>query len=107
MVFHEFRPSLKTKYVRIHPKTWYSYIAMRFELYGCRLGEFVLLYAQKGPQNLRRQFQREQHQAIFRTRPHVSGFVLVSRTPLLLLSTEHAPSGVRVGIPMYFHTFIR
>ncbi|XP_068726466.1 uncharacterized protein [Montipora capricornis] len=38
VVFHEFRPSLKTKYVRIHPKTWYSYIAMRFELYGCRLG---------------------------------------------------------------------
>ena len=41
VVMHEFRPSLKTKFIRIHPKTWYSYIAMRVELYGCRLGEFL------------------------------------------------------------------
>ena len=39
VVFHKFRPSLKTRYVRIHPKTWYSYISMRVELYGCRLGK--------------------------------------------------------------------
>ncbi|CAH3172634.1 unnamed protein product [Porites evermanni] len=38
VVFHKFRPSLKTRYVRVHPRTWYSWIAMRFELYGCRLG---------------------------------------------------------------------
>ena len=40
VVVHKFRPSLKTRYVRIHPRTWYSYISMRVELYGCRLGEF-------------------------------------------------------------------
>ena len=39
VVFHKFRPSLKTRYVRIHPKSWYSYISMRVELFGCRLGK--------------------------------------------------------------------
>ena len=29
-------PNIRARYVRIHPKTWRSYIAMRVELYGCR-----------------------------------------------------------------------
>ncbi|EDO48085.1 predicted protein, partial [Nematostella vectensis] len=33
-----FRP-IKARYVRIHPYSWQSYIAMRVELYGCRLGK--------------------------------------------------------------------
>jgi len=33
-----FKP-LRTPYIRIHPKAWHSYIAMRVELYGCRLGK--------------------------------------------------------------------
>ena len=44
VVFHKFRPSLKTRYVRIHPRTWYSYISMRVELYGCRLGKMGFSY---------------------------------------------------------------
>ena len=42
VVFHKFRPSLKTRYIRVHPRTWYSWIAMRFELYGCRLGSLLV-----------------------------------------------------------------
>lgn len=42
VVLHKLRPSLKTRYVRIHPRTWYSWIAMRFELYGCRLGRLLV-----------------------------------------------------------------
>jgi len=42
VVFHKFRPSLKTRYVRVNPRTWYSWIAMRFELYGCRLGRLLV-----------------------------------------------------------------
>ena len=42
VVFHKFRPSLKTHYVRVHPRTWYSWIAMRFELYGFRLGRLLV-----------------------------------------------------------------
>lgn len=30
-------PAIKAQFVRIYPKSWYSYIAMRVELYGCRL----------------------------------------------------------------------
>ncbi|XP_020631534.1 coagulation factor V-like [Orbicella faveolata] len=34
-------PPIRARYLRIHPKTWRSYIAMRVELYGCRYkGEF-------------------------------------------------------------------
>ena len=39
VVVHRLRPTIKARYIRIHPRTWYSYIAMRIELYGCRLGE--------------------------------------------------------------------
>ncbi|XP_027046430.1 uncharacterized protein LOC113674157 [Pocillopora damicornis] len=38
VVYHRFRPSIKARYIRIHPRTWYSWISMRVELYGCRLG---------------------------------------------------------------------
>ncbi|XP_031558333.1 coagulation factor V-like, partial [Actinia tenebrosa] len=30
---------IKARHVRIHPKSWQSYIALRVELYGCRLGK--------------------------------------------------------------------
>ena len=29
------------RFIRIHPVAWYSYISMRFELYGCYSGELV------------------------------------------------------------------
>lgn len=35
-------PYIRARYLRIHPKTWRSYIAMRVEVYGCRYkGELV------------------------------------------------------------------
>ncbi|XP_068726464.1 lactadherin-like [Montipora capricornis] len=36
--YHRLNPTIKARYIRVHPKTWYGYIAMRVELYGCRLG---------------------------------------------------------------------
>ena len=53
VVFHKFRPSLKTRYVRVHPRTWYSWIAMRFELYGCRLGRLLVNIGLKQTDQLR------------------------------------------------------
>ena len=46
VVMHQLRPSIKARYLRIYPKTWYSYISMRIELYGCRLGKpcFVVVF---------------------------------------------------------------
>lgn len=38
VVVHRLRPAIRARYARIHPKSWYGYIAMRIELYGCRLG---------------------------------------------------------------------
>lgn len=38
VVVHRLRPPIKARYIRINPKSWYSYIAMRIELFGCRLG---------------------------------------------------------------------
>ncbi|XP_015750272.1 PREDICTED: uncharacterized protein LOC107326864 [Acropora digitifera] len=35
---HRFNPTIKARFIRIHPKTWYGYISLRVELYGCRLG---------------------------------------------------------------------
>jgi hypothetical protein len=32
-------PSIKARYIRIYPQTWYSHIEMRMELYGCRLSQ--------------------------------------------------------------------
>lgn len=35
-------PAIKARYIRIHPKGWRSYIAMRIELYGGRLrGDYM------------------------------------------------------------------
>lgn len=35
-------PAIKARYIRIHPKGWRSYIAMRVELYGGRLrGDYM------------------------------------------------------------------
>lgn len=67
VVFHKFRPSLKARYVRIHPKSWYSYIAMRVELYGCRLGKSNMFIGslqntfavKKGNRKLKMEFKRE------------------------------------------------
>lgn len=36
-VGHKIMPAVKAQFVRIYPKSWYSYIAMRVELYGCGL----------------------------------------------------------------------
>ena len=36
-VARRINPAIKARYVRIHPKSWNSYIAMRVELYGGRL----------------------------------------------------------------------
>ena len=34
-VGHKIMPGIRGRYIRIYPKTWYSYIALRVELYGC------------------------------------------------------------------------
>ena len=39
VVVHRLRPTIKARYIRVHPRTWYGYISMRMELYGCRLGK--------------------------------------------------------------------
>lgn len=41
VVTHRFNRPFKARFVRIHPRKWKSYIAMRVELYGCRLGKFL------------------------------------------------------------------
>ena len=35
-IAHKILPSMKARFIRINPKAWRSYIAMRVELYGCR-----------------------------------------------------------------------
>ncbi|XP_068726462.1 lactadherin-like [Montipora capricornis] len=35
VVYHRFFAPFSASYVKIHPKTWYSWICMRVELYGC------------------------------------------------------------------------
>ena len=42
VVVHRFLRPFKARYVRIYPKTWRSHIAMRVELFGCRLGKLSL-----------------------------------------------------------------
>ncbi|XP_015756081.1 PREDICTED: uncharacterized protein LOC107335265 [Acropora digitifera] len=39
IVVHRFLRPFKARYVRVYPKTWRSHIAMRVELFGCRLGK--------------------------------------------------------------------
>ncbi|KAL9959225.1 hypothetical protein ACROYT_G036322 [Oculina patagonica] len=55
VIGHVLNPPLITRYIRLHPKTWYNYIAMRFELYGCRSGECsVAITVYKGDNILQR-----------------------------------------------------
>ena len=42
VVTHRFNRAFKARFVRIHPRRWRSYIAMRVELYGCRLGKLLV-----------------------------------------------------------------
>lgn len=35
-VTHRIIPPIKARFVRLHPRSWRSYIAIRVELYGCR-----------------------------------------------------------------------
>ena len=39
MVTHRFFRPFVARYVRINVRSWYSYISMRVELFGCRLGK--------------------------------------------------------------------
>lgn len=32
-------PPIVARYIKIHPKTWQGFIALRVELYGCRKGK--------------------------------------------------------------------
>ncbi|XP_028417633.1 uncharacterized protein LOC114542082, partial [Dendronephthya gigantea] len=36
VVFNVLSPTITTRYIRIHPKTWHYHISMRLELYGCK-----------------------------------------------------------------------
>ena len=38
IVSHELKPPIWARYIRFHPKTWYSHISMRVEVYGCKKG---------------------------------------------------------------------
>ena len=40
VVVHRLRPAVRARYIRINPKSWYGWIAMRLELFGCRLGMY-------------------------------------------------------------------
>ena len=35
VVYHEFSPPIKARYIRIRPMEWHGHISMRVELYGC------------------------------------------------------------------------
>ena len=39
MVVNTLDEPIIARYIRIHPVTWYGYISMRIELYGCFSGE--------------------------------------------------------------------
>ena len=43
MVTHRFIKPFKARFVKLHPKSWYSYISMRMELYGCRHGKLKVI----------------------------------------------------------------
>jgi hypothetical protein len=38
VVKHALKPAIIARYIRVRPKTWNNYIAMRIELYGCKKG---------------------------------------------------------------------
>lgn len=42
-------PYIRTRYLRIHPKQWRSYIAMRVELYGCRYNGKLTIHTCQEP----------------------------------------------------------
>lgn len=35
-------PPIIARYIKVHPKTWNSFISLRVELYGCREGKYIL-----------------------------------------------------------------
>ena len=35
MVYHQFLRPFTTVFVRLYPKSWYSWVSMRVELFGC------------------------------------------------------------------------
>ena len=37
-------PTIKARYIRVHPQTWYGHISMRIELLGCPIGNNSCLY---------------------------------------------------------------
>ena len=54
-VVHKLTPAIKARFVRIHPRTWRSYIAMRIELYGCRArGLYIFFTTGRGLSVLKR-----------------------------------------------------
>lgn len=40
VVTHSLKNPIITRYLRVKPKTWYGYISLRAEFYGCRQGGF-------------------------------------------------------------------
>jgi hypothetical protein len=45
IVTNAFSPAITARYIRIQPITWYGYISMRFEIYGCYRGKrFNIMY---------------------------------------------------------------
>lgn len=40
VVKHDLRPVIKARYIRIYPQSWKGLVAMRFELYGCKTGNY-------------------------------------------------------------------
>ena len=63
MAKNSLQPTIVARYIRVHPKTWYSHISMRMELLGCPFGKFLpslqstsrLFFALRGEINLRRE----------------------------------------------------
>ena len=39
VVYHKFTRHFSAMYVRVHPRTWYSWVSMRVELFGCPIGK--------------------------------------------------------------------
>lgn len=40
IVSRKFFPHIRARYIRVLPYSWYGYISMRVEFYGCFIGEF-------------------------------------------------------------------
>ncbi|XP_020607879.1 contactin-associated protein-like 3B [Orbicella faveolata] len=39
VVYHEFNPPIKARYIRFRPVAWKNHVSMRVEVYGCSKGE--------------------------------------------------------------------